>query len=253
MTRFEGKCKRPDAYKYKSVATIIKESKDIVQRASERKAIAYGLYGKKRIYLEGILANIKMAQKYLSSWDVVVYVDEESVPKEYIDEMKALGAKVKLGKYAHMFARFYIADAPEYDRFIVRDSDSRFYPREIAAIADWMDTDWAILHGMRDAASAEMPLQGGMWGAISKPLREKLKAKWKTEKMEDLAKEYMGDRKMVWNDDQIFLAKYVVEAVGFDHFLSHETIHCDEYPGSRGFPIPKGPSDIHIGTRVQPD
>ena len=247
-TRYEKNCEAPAEYRKKSVATILKEAKAIVSRPGEKRAVVFGLYGNKKQYVKGLLENIEMAKDMYPTWDVVAFIDSATVPKEAIAEAKARGAVVKESPdYNSASARFYILDLPEYDRFIVRDADSRIYPREVAAVADWMKNDWAILHGMRDAHNHLDPLLGGMWGAVSKRLREKLELAFHSPSMQDLYKEYIGNRKAVYGDDQIFLKEYVVKAVGPDHFLSHETFLCHAFPNSRGFPIPRGNAGVHIG------
>ncbi len=41
------------------------------------------------------------------------------------------------GGIAGMFWRFLVADDPQVDRFIVRDSDSRLNARDAYAVAEW--------------------------------------------------------------------------------------------------------------------
>ncbi len=252
-TRITGKCPAPPEYRNKAVATIFQEAFETVKRPGEKRAISYGLYGSKEIFLQGIRESMIQARDMYPGWDIVIYADPKTVPAEFIAEMKANGAIVREDpSYNNMFARFYIVD-DVYDRFIVRDADSRFYPREVAAVADWMDHPSAWLHGMRDAASASYPLQGGMWGGMTKPLREALTKKWgPNSKIADLTKDFLNGRKPIWGDDQDFLTKYFVGAVGDDHVMSHESVDCNAFPGSRGFPVPKGISDQHIGTRIKP-
>jgi hypothetical protein len=250
VTRVKGSgCPPPSEYEGEPVATIINDSLNIIKRPSEKKAIAFGVFGKKALYLDGVSQNIDQAKEFFPGWTVVVYVDPVTVPAEKIKEYRDKGATVKEDpSYNHASARFYVADM-DFDRFIVRDADSRFYPREIAAVADWMKADWAFVHGMRDAASASDPLQAGMWGAITKPLREKLLAAQGTSNMEALYIKFMDGKKAVYGDDQKFLADIVVKSVGYEHFMSHESVDCHAFPNSRGFPISKGISPYHIGTR----
>lgn len=251
VSRIQGNtCEQPDEYKKKPVVTILKEAYEIVKRPSEKKAVVFSVYGSKKIYLEGILENISLSKEMYPSWDVLVFVHEDSVPKEFKASAEQKGAIVLANaSYNHASSRFFVADL-NYDRFIVRDADSRIYPREVAAVADWMKNDWAIIHGMRDAGSASDPLQAGMWGGVTKRLREKLKEIQGNDNMEFLYYKYMGDKKEIYGDDQKFLADIIVKSVGYDAFMSHESSQCHAFPKSRGFPIRKGVTDHHIGTRI---
>ncbi len=248
QSRFAGNhCKPPNEYRNKSVASIMKEAKEIVSNYPGKKAIAFCVYGSRKPYTYGLLENIDRAKEMYPGWDVVAFLDPETVPPEIIREAKAKGARVILSpKYKNAAVRFFVADL-NYDIFISRDSDSRIYPREVAAVADWLKHDWAIIHNMRDSKNSVNPMLAGMWGARVKPLREKLHAAWKNDNVEKLYEEYMGDRKAKYGDDELFLKDKVLKAVGEDNFLDHESFRCDEFKNSRGFPIPRGNSGVHIG------
>lgn len=248
-TRFEAnQCPAPSEYRKKTVVSIMKEAKEIVSSPGEKRAVVFCIYGSKNRYTKGFLENIKMVHEMYPGWDVVVFLDPETVPKEIIDEAKARGAIVKADvKYHNAASRFFIADM-NYDRFISRDADSRIYPREVAAVADWMKNDWAFIHNMRDSKIQVNPVLAGMWGAQIKPLRERLAANNNgVSNVEELYFKYMNGRKAEYGDDELFLKDIVLKAIGEDHFLSHESFRCDEFKNSRGFPIPRGSAGVHIG------
>ncbi len=241
-------CQAPKEYQSKSVGTIMAESRRIVARPSEKKALTFCIYGSKKPFMEGIIENFEMAKTMYPGWDVIVFADSNSVPKDYLDDLRKRGVIVYADpSYNHASARFFVADL-DYDRFISRDSDSRIYPREVAAVADWMKNDWAYIHGMRDAPDATDPLLAGMWGGVTKKLREKLQEHEGQSNMAALYVKYMGGRKAVYGDDQKFLADVVVKSVGYDRFMSHESAFCDAFPNSRGFPIPRGIGGEKIGS-----
>lgn len=248
-TRFQTQCEAPAAYRYKPVATILKEAKQTVSRPGEKRAIVFSVYGSIRKYTIGLLENIEIAKDQYPGWDVVVFIDEDSVPKDIIEDAKRRGAVLKLGKYRFAASRFFVADL-DYDRFISRDSDSRIYPREVAAVADWMQNDWAYLHNMRDSKIQVNPVLGGMWGAVVKPLRARLAAMNNGESnIEKLYTDWINKKggKAVYGDDELFLKEVVLKAVGEDHFITHESFRCNEFLHSNGFPIPRGSAGIHIG------
>jgi hypothetical protein len=241
-------CAAPTEYASKSVAQIVSESRKTVSEGKEKRALVFGLFGSKKLYTEGLMRNLGTAKDMYPNWDVVVYMDSATVPQEIIDRARAAGAVVKLSpEYHHASARFYAADLAEYDRFVVRDVDSRLMLREVAAVADWIQQDWAIVHGMRDAPAQSDPLQAGMWGARSKLLRQKLLAKKGKSSMEELYKDFIGDQKEVYGDDQRFLKDIILPSVGEEAFLSHESLECNAFKHSRGFPIIRSPSSASIG------
>lgn len=247
VTRLNKTCEAPAEYRDKAVATIFNEAKRIVERPSEKKAIAFCVYGSRPHYTHGLLENIDIAKDQYPGWDVVVFLDSKTVPQDIIDQAKAKGAKVYVDpKYNAAAVRFYVADM-DYDRFISRDADSRIYPREVAAVADWMQYPWATLHNMRDVKLHVNPMLAGMWGAQVKPLREKLKAAYGTDNMEKLYTDFLGGKKAKYGDDELFLKEVVLKAVGLDNFLTHESVICNAFPHSRGFPVPRGSSGVHIG------
>ncbi|MBP6217194.1 MAG: hypothetical protein KA436_01255 [Oligoflexales bacterium] len=245
--RFPSYCKPPKEYEGRSSAEILKSAQEIIANGKEKRAIAYGLFGNKSKYVEGLIKDLTLAKIIFPGWDVVVFMHSETVPAEVVERVKAGGAKVMLDKnYNHASARFYIADL-DYDRFIVRDVDSRLMHREMVAVADWIKNDWAILHGMRDTTAHLDPLLGGMWGAKTKGLREKLKQKFGKESVAELYAQFMKGGEAVYGTDQAFLAQVVVQAVGEDAFLSHETIKCNEFKNSRGFPLTRSMTGPFIG------
>lgn len=248
--RYPDYCAPPDEYKGKSTATIFKDARNIVSSGNEKRAIAYGLFGNNPKYVNGLLKDIEIAKTMYPGWDVVAFMDPKTVPPEIIAKAKAMGAVVPEPKpgeaYNHASARFYVADM-DYDRFVVRDCDSILMFREVIAVADWIKNDWAILHGMRDTVGHKDPLLGGMWGAKTKGLREKLKAKFGKESVAELYRDFMKGAEAVYGNDQDFLAEVVVKAVGEDAFLSHETIKCHEFKHSQGFPLTRSMTGPFIG------
>lgn len=244
FTRMNFYCKAPAEYQGEPVVTIMKEAKKVVEGPPARKAITFCIYGSKKKYTYGVLENIELAKDFYPGWDVVVFADSKTVPHEIIEEARKRGAKVFADpKYNHASARFFIADSGDYDLFISRDADSRIYQREVAAVADWMKNDWAILHAMHDAENHhKKPLRAGMFGARVKELREKLKAAYPDSNgsIEALYHKYMNDKVEGYGRDEDFLEDIIYKTVGDDFYLSHESYECNFKKHSRGFPIPRG-------------
>jgi hypothetical protein len=251
-----GYCPAPAEYAGRSTKEILNRAKEIVANGKEKRAVVFGLYGNNPKYTEGLMRNLYTFKELYPNWDAVVFMDSASVPAEIVARAKATGAVVKTSpNYNHASARFYIADMKEYDRFVVRDCDSRLMLREVAAVADWIEQDWAILHGMRDTKGHLDPLLGGMWGARSQELRNKLQAKFGNPSLQDLYEEYIAKKRegkeAIYGDDQGFLKEVVLQAVGEESFLSHETTLCHAFSHSRGFPVVRSATGPFIGQVVE--
>lgn len=235
------RCPSPPEYRNKTIREIITASqKKIVN--NDKKAVVFGLYGSVDKFLLGTIRNVKLVKKLYPSWDAVVFIDPSTVPQAIRDELKVQGAILKEDpRYNRAAARFFIVDDPNYDYFIVRDVDSRINHREVVAVADWLQTDFA-LHNMHDWPSHKNPLMGGMWGGRSAAIRSKL-----SDSLENLYIQYIKGKNEVYGVDEAFLKDVVLTAVGVDKLLTHESFYCDSTPNSRGFPIPLGPGLDAIG------
>ena len=58
---------------------------------SDVKVVSFCLYGSHATYILGMKENITLAQKYFKDWEVRIY-HNETVPDEYIEEYKEMGA-----------------------------------------------------------------------------------------------------------------------------------------------------------------
>jgi hypothetical protein len=193
----------------------------------ERRAISYGLYGSMPKYTQGALRNAELVQKIYPGWKAVYYVDTKTVPQEIITGLEERGAMV-IKDAPHsgtMFARFLIADHPDFDRFIIRDVDSRLDKREKAAVEEWIKS-CRPMHNMRDHVEHDVSVLGGLWGGTKGFLHG--------QKMVDLVERW--NNRAHWGQDQDFLAGVVLPIVGIDNMLSHDSYHCKKYPNSVPFP-----------------
>lgn len=237
----QKKCENPD-YKGKTVPEVLAHTKEVIN-TSEKKAVVFGLYGTIPKYIKGTIRNVKLVKALYKSWDPVVFVDSGTVTPAVIKELRSLGAIVfDSPDYKRAAARFFIIDKPEYERFVSRDVDSRINWREVAAVGDWMESGY-ILHNMKDWPTHKNPLMGGMWGGKIKEIRAKLG----NQTVQELYLEYTKDKKEKYGIDEDFLKEVILQKVGVDNLLSHESFKCDDLPHSRGFPIPLGPGLDAIG------
>ncbi len=203
-------------------------------------------------YLEGALHNIKGAKLYYPDWVVRIYVFglNETVEALLLEssnnaELVRCWASTPLdvSSSRKMTARFLSYDDPDTMYLISRDLDSRFNPRELFAVNEWISSGLHF-HVMRDHDQHDVPVLGGMFGIRRGALTGKVTT------MADLlssafAQEPNGITGMR-GEDQSFLAKYVwplVSSNAITHDVSEE--RCQRYGSSlcRGFPI--GDDDKH--------
>lgn len=196
-------------------------------------AISYCLFGSAPIYNVGAIRNAEMAKDFYPGWQTVFYIDEETVPAETADKLEALGAEIRLYSSLTdpngMFLRFWIADAPNVERFIVRDCDSRPCQREVNAVNAWIESGKQF-HVMRDHPYHCVPMLGGLWGAVGGALKGVEKStkrfhRYKTPYTREHA--YGADQEWLW--ENVF-PKAVCSGV------IHDSCCRDRYPFSVPFP-----------------
>ncbi len=139
-----------------------------------KNVIAYSLWGDHPMYWVGAKRNISQVSKYFPGWICRFYIDS-SCRRDLIDTIKGSNVEVIMveskDSFHGMFWRFWSAEDPDVDIFLSRDCDSRFSPREISAIKDWISSD-KDFHIMRDHPFHTTPILGGMWGCRNGIMRE---------------------------------------------------------------------------------
>ena len=204
-------------------------------------AIAFSLFGSAPIYLHGALRNAELAPGLYPGWRVVVYCAKD-VPRAEQMKLSKLGADVRgpvEGIPNEMFWRFAVADDTSFERFIVRDCDSRLSRREAQAVKEWVESglDW---HSMRDHPHHWLPLGGGLWGGKTGVLKPGMTALIKAS---GLAKRpyKRGDG---YSLDQTFLSRFVWP-LAKRSCLQHDSCNRQTYPEARDFP--NGESERFVG------
>ena len=129
-----------------------------------RKLISFTLYGDNPKYVEGMFRNIELKDEFYPDWEIIIYHDDSVEPSviERLSKHATLRDFTDSGILAASW-RFCAFDEPDAERFIVRDSDSRFSQREADAVLEWEKSD-KELHIMRDHPHHGYPILGGMWG-----------------------------------------------------------------------------------------
>ena len=158
-------------------------------RGGERRVIAFGLYGRMRMYTLGMIRNAELARLVYPGWTVRVYHDD-TVPRVLLRILTRLQVELVdmtdkaqhgiVGASAGMFWRFLVASEAGIDRYIIRDADSRIGLRERFAVEDWVRSG-TRLHAMRDHPLHRWVVQGGMWGGTHAgvPDMRELVERWK--------------------------------------------------------------------------
>eukprot|EP01135_Chromosphaera_perkinsii_P005342 Nk52_evm23s343 gene=Nk52_evmTU23s343 len=232
---------------YQNVGVAVRETASDLRLLNEDVGcISFGLYGDKDRYVDGLYANILIADCIFPDWTIRVYHDH-TVPTPVLEKLKNLKADLKLvedikGNIAGMFWRFLAALDPKCPRFLIRDTDSMLSERERAAVEDWIldDTDF---HFMRDHPYHHVPIMGGMWGGKYGIIKEK-----------DLYKFIHPDADKVDMDtymgDQTFLKEHIWPVAQKRGYTAHDSYRCKKYPNSKPFPTRRTSLAHFVGKAV---
>lgn len=191
--------------------------------------ISMSLFGTDPIYTTGALRNAELAKTVYPGWRCIFYVSPKCA---IVKKLSELGAVVVDGDKQiknQMFWRFQVADLPDCDRFIIRDTDSRLSAREANAVAEWVASPYKF-HSMRDHPAHTLPLGGGLWGAAKGAFPNMREA---------IIKSGLADRPYAretdYGRDQTFLSE-VVWPVAKRSCMEHDSCNRRIYPSARPFP-----------------
>lgn len=183
------------------------------------KVVSFCLYGSQATYIIGMKENIKLAKKFFNDWEVRIY-HNETVPDEYIEEYKEMGANCifckNIGKnkmnWEGMFWRWLPLDDDDVDYWISRDADSRLSQREADIVNEWIDSG-KTLHVIRDHRCHMHCIMGGLFGINNK----KFHSTYKFKTVKQIIKEtYSYYKERPYNVDQIFLNDKLWEVTKHD-------------------------------------
>jgi hypothetical protein len=190
--------------------------------------VAFCLYGKDKKYQQGALENAKLIKKYLPGWTPIFFVSDD-LPQKLSDALQVTGATLLTAESNwprhKMLWRLLALWVEPCTRVILRDTDSRITLREVAAVEEWIASDYPI-HIMRDHPCHGTPILGGMWGA--KPL---------------FVRRFLNqDILLHWSEkdgtDQDLLRKYVYPKVK-SHAIIHDSYFFFEPFAKRRFSVPR--------------
>ncbi len=136
--------------------------------------VSFSLYGDSPVYNQGAIRNAERMPLIYPGWKMVVYYDS-TVPAATLEALKRLNVELvnagDSGIACKSMWRFLINDRREYDRYIVRDCDSRINEREAWAVNEWIKSG-AKFHVIRDhpthlpLVNKQWPVLAGMWGCV---------------------------------------------------------------------------------------
>lgn len=133
------------------------------------KVFSFSLFGDNPIYKLGLLKNIDFISKNFPEWKVFVYLPID-YDGEYVKNLKELYNNVLVfemvdEQYYNCTWRFQAISETFVDVMVCRDADSRVSERDIAAINEWLNSnyDYNIIRDHPIGHSWRM--NAGMWGA----------------------------------------------------------------------------------------
>lgn len=134
-----------------------------------KKIISFSLWGEDPLYLNGAVWNAENRYKFYPDWNCRFYIDD-TVPDIIVKKLYDAGCEIRvMGRTTDvlgMYWRFHpMFDDENIDRFIVRDTDSKFTDREVAMVSQWIASTKPF-HIIRDCESHQTSILGGTWGSI---------------------------------------------------------------------------------------
>tara|TARA_R100000005_G_scaffold25600_1_gene11354 strand:- start:1831 stop:2493 length:663 start_codon:yes stop_codon:yes gene_type:complete len=132
-----------------------------------KKVISFSLWGDNPKYCVGAIKNAELREKYYPDWITRFYVHKD-VPPSYIEELQALDQteiiiENREANWKGMYWRFEAISDPDVEVMLVRDTDSRFSAREVAAVDEFLKSD-KKMHIMRDHPCHRYFVMPGMFG-----------------------------------------------------------------------------------------
>jgi hypothetical protein len=183
-----------------------------------KKIISFSLWGDNPLYTNGAIWNAQHSKEFYPDWICKFYYDE-TVLKNIIEKIGETGAELKLmnkttdvlGAHWRFHAMF---DDCNIERFIVRDTDSKFSIREVKMVDEWIKSELPF-HIIRDCKQHESTIMAGMWGAIPGCVPEfEQKLGWWFSQLEP---DYENPRGIFHGYDQSFLNKLVWPSIKNNH------------------------------------
>jgi hypothetical protein len=175
-----------------------------------RKCVVFSLYGGKNQYFDKFLINLPIYKRFFVGYDILLFI-EDSMMNFHIPEFEQFDVKVfprvRYSISDGMFWRFepIINDFFNYEVCLIRDVDYVPSDFEFHLINSFVSSEYQF-QILRLHYDHMMPIMGGLFGiksSLFEIFRNAYKLWNKTHSFIDIK----------YNDDQLFLAKYVYSSV----------------------------------------
>ncbi|ARU90160.1 tetratricopeptide repeat protein [Pseudomonas sp. M30-35] len=206
--------------------------------------ISFSLYGASPKYCETMIKNAEIATELYPAWACRVYYND-SVPETVINRLRELAVQLfdmtGESEITPTMWRFLVMDDPSVTRYLLRDADSLFSEKEVAAVNEWLASPYWF-HHMRDYFTHTELLLAGLWGGCRGgfPCVKELMVKF--------VRQYNGSARFT---DQQFLRSEVWPTVR-QSILNHDEIflfhHAQRYPTHA--PVRWQTEHFHIGSNT---
>jgi GR25 family glycosyltransferase involved in LPS biosynthesis len=202
---------------------------------TQKKVIAFCLWGHEKRYTVGLIQNIKLASLYYPDWICYIYIHHLSLTPELKMSLKSF-SNIKLiiktddviRSKRFMLWRIEPIMDKNVDVFISRDIDTRIFPREVLAVRQWLSSD-KVIHIMRDHPQHYNKILGGMFGVKTERFR-----KYDWNKYIEAYFQLHGENE----NDQHFLEKYIYNMTSLNQKMIHDEIKMYENHNCLPYPIP---------------
>ena len=190
--------------------------------------ISYCLFGSDINFIEGAVANTKIASKIFPGWIVRIYHDD-TVPIKTLETLKSdnvqlVNIKTKAPLEPKEMWNLFVVSDPCLERYLIRNIDSRLTAREKAAVYQWIDSG-KHFHIMRDHPFyADHYVPNGLWGGIRDSVSD----------MMSLIQKYMKNSKQYGTVQQFLNIE--IWPIAKMSVLQHDSFTCEKYPESASFP-----------------
>jgi hypothetical protein len=158
-------------------SSLQKKVIDIRKIMKEKVVFAFSLFGNKKKYTEGMIANASSITKRFPDARVQVYIAND-VPLDIVDRLsqyptvRLIRVEKKLGTL-NTIDRFLAIDDDDCDVLFSRDTDSRVHERDASCIEDFLSSD-KLLHIIRDHRCHRELILAGAWGIRKRALSVKM-------------------------------------------------------------------------------
>jgi hypothetical protein len=131
------------------------------------KVFSFSLFGNDPIYTIGTIKNVDIIKDLFPEWGVFIYTDKDE-SNGIIQELIKKGCVIRYESNQNWFNstwRFKAITEDNVSVMVCRDSDSRISTRDVAAIDEWLESDYDYNIIRDHPIGHHWKMNAGMWGA----------------------------------------------------------------------------------------